>query len=141
MSESISLHDDLLRNRIRTLYLEGLDVKQIQDILEVPAGTWDVMYWRNDKGFRDHILACRAEYAVKQAENYSKELMARDDEKNARLATIKQKEAEFLRETLGKHLGYTKRSETLGALAVKQDTLNDEQRAKLDEILGKHMAK
>lgn len=57
----LSLQDNTARNKIRTLIVEGKNIKQIQEELKISAGTWDTYYWRDDKGFRNFVLDCQDE--------------------------------------------------------------------------------
>ena len=70
---------------------------------------------------------------IQSAERVSAEIVALPND-NARIVAIKQKEAEFIRETQGKELGYTKRAEVVGIIN-NQTPLDNEQKAKLDKML------
>lgn len=133
----VSLQDNDIKNKIRSLYLDGKEYKQIIEILEIPKGTWDNYYYLNKYDFRNFIQECKKERVLQTVEAFSKELMATDSEDNAKIKAIQQKEAEFLRETLLKELGYTKRIETIGLNINKNEPLDEEQKAKIDKLLGK----
>lgn len=110
---------DELTLQIRRLYFEGLNWKKIQEALEIPAGTWDVWMWKDHKDFRKTIRGLEHEKMVETAKEFSKELMTIEHTSaEGRVMTdilkVKQKEAEFLRETLGK-ADYSKRNEMTGA--------------------------
>jgi hypothetical protein len=62
--------------------------------------------------------------------------MAQQSDGNAKILSIQQKEAEFLRETIGKDQGYTKRSELVGFNVNKNEPLDDEQKRKLDKLVN-----
>ena len=75
---------------------------------------------------------------IMDAEKVSKKILAmKAGKKNAKLLAIQQKEAEFIRETQGKDLGYSKRIETIGLNINKNEPLDDEQKKKLDNLLKK----
>lgn len=99
----------------------------------VSTGTWDSNYYFNTNGFRDFINGVKKEYFLNSAEKVSSEIMGMEV-KSAKVLSIKQKESEFLRETLGKDMGYSKRIETIGLNINKNEPLDDEQRKKLDNL-------
>ena len=112
----LSLYAPELKTKFRTLYLEGKELKEILAILEIPKGTYDSAFYLNTQAFRDFVLTVKKEYMLQQAENVSKKILAMENtQDNAKLLAIQQKEAEFLRETQGKDLGYSKRIETIGS--------------------------
>lgn len=130
-----SLKDTDTRNKIRTLYMDGKEVKEILDIMNIPKGTWDNCYYLNHNAFRDFMNELKKEYVLRTVEDFSKDLMAMKVEDNAKMKAIQQKEAEFVRETLLKEHGYTKRVETIGLNLNKSEPLDVEQKAKLDKLL------
>ena len=107
---SLSLREIETLQKIRTLYLEGKNYKTIQAELDIPAGSWDSIYYRNEYGFRDFINSIKRERFLKEAEKVSDQIMEADHSEDVRILAIKQKEAEFLRETLGKDQ-YSKKTE------------------------------
>lgn len=136
LDTSPSLQNDDVKNKIRTAMLGGKEILQIQNEMEIPAGTWDACYWRNTQGFRDFIDNVKKQRFLKSAEAVSEEITNIDAQGSAKLLAIKQKEAEFLRETLGKDMGYSKRIETIGFNVNKTEPLDDEQRKKIDKLLN-----
>jgi len=132
---TLSLRDDEVKNKIRTLYMDGKSMYEISDILGIPKGTIDSAYWRNTHNIRDFFNDLKKELFLRKAEKVSNEIMALQGDKNAKILSIKQKEAEFLRETLGKDQGYSKRIETIGLNINKNEPLDDEQKAKLDKLV------
>ena len=140
MSEntSLSLKDNEARNKIRTLWLEGKEIKEILAILDIPKGTYDNAYYLNHNAFRDYIQTVKKEYMLQEAERVSKEILnIKDAKNNAKLLSIMQKESEFLRETQGKDLGYSKRIETIGFNVNKNEPLDDEQKERLNKLIKK----
>ncbi len=135
--QGLTLWNKDVQNKIRVLYLEDKEIKQIQQILNVPEGTWTACYYNNSHGFRDFFLSVKKEKMLKQAEEFSQRLMKIDPENKAKILAIQQKEAEFLRETQGKDLGYTKRVEAYNLNQNASEPLDEKQRAKLDKLLGK----
>jgi hypothetical protein len=137
MSNEISLLDDITKNKVRTMWLENMSITDICKRLEISTGTWDSYYWLNKNGFRDFVNSIKKEAFINNAEKISREITSIDAKNNAKLLSIKQKEAEFLRETLGKDLGYSKRVETIGLNINKNEPLDEDQRKKLDKLFGK----
>jgi len=133
----VTLHNDEARFAIRTMFLNDKSIKEIQDEMHVASGTWEACYYRNTQGFRDFVLAIKKEKMLQDAERVSKNILAIPMTDNAKMLAIQQKEAEFLRETQGKDLGYSKRIETIGLNINKTEPLDDAQRAKLNKLLKK----
>lgn len=132
---NLSLMTDEAKNKIRSLVMDGKEYKQIQEMLKIPPGTWDNAYYLNKYGFREFLDDVKKMRFLQEAEKVSKEITALHSDGNAKLIAIKQKEAEFLRETLGKDMGYSKRIETIGLNINKNEPLDDEQKAKLDKLV------
>lgn len=131
----LSLMNDDTKNKLRTLYLEGKTIKEILAILEIPKGTFDMYYYTNKYALRDFMTECKKERVMQTVERFSDELMAIDADQNAKMKAIQQKESEFLRETLLKEQGYTKRIETIGFNVNKTEPLDDKQKQALDKLL------
>jgi hypothetical protein len=131
----VSIFDENIKGRIRTLWLKDLPIVDICKELNLNTGTWDNYYYLNKNGFRDFVNSIKKEKFLQNAETISKEVFEIKAENNAKLLSIKQKEAEFLRETLGKDLGYSKRIETIGLNINKNEPLDPDQRARLDNLL------
>ena len=132
----LSLKDTEVRNKIRSLFLSGHNIVEIQDILEISDGTWDNCVYMNHNGFRDFYMAIKQEKMLLDAERVSFRILNMEtDGENAKLLAIQQKEAEFIRETQGKDKGYSKRIETIGLNINKNEPLDDEQKAKLDKLI------
>ena len=135
MSNEVSLLDTDVRNKIRTKYLDGKNFKEIQLEMGISAGNWDSQYYLDRQGFRSFVLDIKRQYMLQEAERVSGEILSLKAENNAKLLSIMQKEAEFLRETQGKDLGYSKRIETIGFNVNKNEPLDDEQKARLDKLI------
>lgn len=133
MSNEVSLLDENTKGKIRTLWLQGESIKNICKTLGISDGTWDNYYFMNRYGFRDFVNSVKKEAFINSAEKVSREIMEMEV-KSAKVLSIKQKESEFLRETLGKDMGYSKRIETIGLNINKNEPLDDEQRKKLDNL-------
>ena len=125
------------RAKIRVRFIKGMEIKEIIEDLGIPEGTWDSSYWRNTHGLRDFVAEIKKERSLKLVENVSNNILTMDTTENPRMLAIKQKEAEFIRETLLKDHGYTKRSEVIGLNINKTEPLDEEQKKKLDTILNK----
>jgi hypothetical protein len=134
----LSLLDTDTRNKIRTLWLSGKNILEIQAELNISAGTWDNYYYLDKQGFRSYILEVKRQYMLQEAERVSAEILSiKDAKNNAKLLSIMQKEAEFLRETQGKDQGYSKRIETIGFNVNKNEPLDEEQKERLDKLIKK----
>lgn len=119
MTEDDSLLTEELSLAIRKLVIAGYSYVDIRTELGIRENTWDSWYWKDYKGLRVKLNAWKKERMLKTAEEFSKDLMSysrinEDGKLDKELAKIQQKEAEFLRETLGKDEGYTKRNEQTG---------------------------
>lgn len=137
-SNALTILNDEYKNRFRTLFLEGRTIKEINEILEFNQGTYDNAYYLDKNGFRGFVLDCKKQYMLQEAERVSKHILdMKPTEKDTRLLQIQQKEAEFLRETQGKDLGYSKRIETIGLNLNKTEPLDEEQKKKLDKLFKK----
>jgi hypothetical protein len=106
--------------QIRQLVLQGVKYLDIQEQLAIPANTWDAWVYKDYKDFRKDLQSWKAERLVRKAERLSDEILeAVHIDESGKYATdvlrIKQKEAEFVRSTLGKNEGYSTRIETTGA--------------------------
>lgn len=134
---SLSLKEDSTKYKIRTLYMDGRTMAEISDILSIPTGTLDNAFYLNKYGFRDFMKELKKERFMRLAEKVSNEIMTMDTQDSAKMLAIKQKEAEFVRETLLKDEGYSKRIETIGLNINKNEPLDDEQKRKLDQLLKK----
>lgn len=103
---------------IRELLLCGRSEKEIIEELEIPRSTW--FTWRHDnyEDFRTNVLDWRKEYKLSLADRVSDEILLapavnEEGKADTSLLSIKQKEAQFLRETLDKKQ-YSKRTEMSG---------------------------
>jgi len=104
--------------KIRQLVLEGKTYKDIQETLYIPDNTWDTWIYKDYKDFRKNLQSWKAERLIKKTEKLSEEILdmsyisTREDKEviNTDILRVKQKEAEFVRETLGK-ADYSKKVE------------------------------
>ena len=136
-NESLSLRNDTTQNKIRTLYMDGKNMYEIAEILSIPKGTIDSAFYRNTHNFRDFMNELKKERFLRDIEAVSSKIVALDTTDNHKLLAIQQKEAEFVRETLLKDFGYSKRIETIGLNINKNEPLDTEQKAKIDKLLKK----
>lgn len=129
--------------KIRQQVLEGVNYKVIQSSLDINENTWDTWVYKNYQGFRDTLMEWKKERLIRKAEKLSDEILDAEhiDEKgklNTDIIRVKQKESEFVRETLGKDVGYSKRNELTGkngeALAIAVEDKEKITKA-LDSIL------
>lgn len=110
------LEDEQFLLKIRDLVLEGLTEEKIQQALEIPKGTWDYWKWKNYEGFQDKLMLYRQQRKLILAEAVSDEVLTMShmngDAIDTGVLTQKVKESQFIRETLGKNLGYSKKTES-----------------------------
>jgi len=57
----LTLSEDNIKNRIRTMILSGKSIKEIQEEMGIPTGTWDSAFWKDTHGFRTFIKDCQDE--------------------------------------------------------------------------------
>lgn len=98
------LDDEQFLLKIKELYLDGKNEKQIAEILEVPIGTWDYWKWKNYQGFADRLLSYKHERIIRKAEANLEQLLDGEDDK------IRADLSKFALETLSKKQ-YSKRSD------------------------------
>jgi hypothetical protein len=98
---------DELTTKIRALVLDSKSYTEVQQILEIPTGTWDHWVYTDYQGFRGKLTSWKRERMVKKAEAKVEALIEADDERVALQAST------FALETLGKE-EYSKRSELTG---------------------------
>ena len=128
-----------LRLDIRRELLEGLSYKKTQEKLNINPNNWDTWVWKDYQGFREFLTKIKHEIMVRGAEKFSKELMAMDNEKDT-IVRIKQKESEFLRETIGKDTGYTKRTENTGKDGADLFPVDQKTKEEADNVLRRYIA-
>lgn len=102
------LDDEQFLLKIKELFLDGKTEREMQQILEVPVGTWDYWKWKNYQGFADKLLSYKHERIIQKAEANLEQLLEGDDDR------IRADLSKFALETLSKK-NYSKRSE-LGGL-------------------------
>lgn len=100
------LTEDLTLN-IRGRVLSGEKYLSIMKDLGIPAATWDTWVYKDYQGFRTKLNEWKKERLIKKAELLSDDILDTDhhggkDGIDVHLLRIKQKEAEFVRSTLGK---------------------------------------
>ena len=103
--------------QIRQLVLEGLMYKDIQERLGILAGTWDKWNYEDYKDFRKNLISWKQERLLKKSEKLSDDILdlPHTDETgkpDTNILRVKQKEAEFVRSTLGKNAGYSTKTES-----------------------------
>lgn len=90
--------------KIRELVLDGKTYKEIQEILDIPLGTWNHWYYNNTHNFQDILLSYKHERMIKKAESNIEVLQESEDERVSLQANT------FVLETLGKNK-YSKKTE------------------------------
>lgn len=101
------LDDEQFLLKIRNLVHDYKTEAEMQQILDIPKGTWDYWKWKNYNGFQDKLIAYRHERILKKAESNVEVLLDSEDERVVADIT------KFSLETLGKS-NYSKRSELTG---------------------------
>ena len=104
--------------------------------LGISIGTWDSAMWRNTQGLGDFYENLKQLRFLRKIEQESKKIIEIDIDDEPKKLAVKQKEMEFVRETLLKNYGYTKRVESVG-VSINTDPLDDTQKARLDNLLNK----
>lgn len=130
----VTIFNEDLKTKWRTAFLKTGIIRKANEITGFNNGTFDGYYYLNKNGLRDFVLGVKKEYMLQQAERFSRRLMKMPSD-SAKITAIQQKEAEFLRETQGKDLGYSKRVETIGFNVNKNEILDEDQKANIDKIL------
>ena len=102
------LEDKSFLLKIRELVLDGKSDVEIQEILDIPKGTWNTWKYTNFHNFSDLMLTYGQERKLIKAENKIEVLVDSEDERVALQAST------FIAETLGKDKGYSKRMEQTG---------------------------
>lgn len=98
------LDDEQFLLKIKELFLDGKNEKEIAQILEIPIGTWDYWKWKNYQGFADKLLSYKHERIIQRAESNLEELLAGEDDR------IRADLSKFALETLSKK-NYSKRTD------------------------------
>lgn len=121
--ESVEIEDEEIASKrlnheltlqIKRLFLNGMMVKDIQKKLGIKPNTWDSWMWRNTQGFRDMYNRAKLEKMIDLTEKLSIEILEQSHidtsgkVDNALLST-KQREAQFIRETVAKEI-YSKKT-------------------------------
>ncbi len=102
------LDDEQFLLKIKELVLESKTEAEMQEILEIPKGTWDYWKWKNYNNFQDLLMSYRHERMLRKAESNIEVLQESEDERVALQANT------FVAETIGKNKGFSKRTEMTG---------------------------
>ena len=103
-----TLLDEHLYRKIKDLVLDGLNLREISESLEIPYHTMRDWEYENYKSFSDKMLSYKHERMLRKAETNVEVLLDSEDE---RVASDMSK---FVMETVGKKT-YSKRVEQTGA--------------------------
>jgi len=145
MSEKVGaktkLTDELFKEIKRSI-LDGNDLKETAKICEINEGTFYVWHSNNYLNLADKIDGWKRDRKLMLADVTSdiiQTLPVFDDngKLDKELLKIKQKEAEFIRETLGKQ-HYSKRSELTGKDG-EAIIVNQEDKSKTDNIINEYL--
>ncbi len=102
------LEDKEFLLKIKELVLEGKSEVEMQEILEIPKGTWNTWKYTNFHNFSDLMLIYKQERILLKAEANMEVLLESADER------VMADMTKFSLETLGKDKGYSKRTEMTG---------------------------
>ncbi len=102
------LEDKEFLLKIKELVLEGKSEVEMQEILEIPKGTWNTWKYTNFHNFSDLMLIYKQERILLKAEANMEVLLESEDER------VMADMTKFSLETLGKDKGYSKRTEMTG---------------------------
>lgn len=100
--------DETMFTEIRGLVLNGKNMKETSETLDIPYSTMANWISTNYRNFSDIWLSYEQERKLKKAEARIEKLLDSSDEKIALHAST------FVMETLGKGRGYSKRQELTG---------------------------
>lgn len=103
-----SLLDDSLFRKLKDLVLEGMNLREIAESLEISYATMRDWEYENYKGFSDRMLSFRQERMLRKAETNIEVLQDSEDER------VNLSANSLVLETLGKDKGYSKRTEMTG---------------------------
>lgn len=108
---------DELTLKIRALVIRGEKYKDIQETLDINSNTWDTWVYKDYKDFRKNLNSWKAERLIKKSERLSEEILDlrhinQEGKPDTDVLRVKQKEAEYVRSTLGKNEGYSTKTET-----------------------------
>lgn len=102
------LQDEQFLLKIKELVLNNKTESEMQEILDIPKGTWDYWKWKNYESFQDKLLSYRHERMLQKAQSNIEVLQDSEDERVNLQANT------FVLETLGKDNGFSKRTEMTG---------------------------
>lgn len=103
-----TLLDEHLFRKIRELVLDGMNLRQIAETLEISYHTMRDWEYENYKSFSDKMLSYKHERLLQKAESNLEVLMDAEDDR------VKLDSSKFTLETLNKKF-YSKRTENTGA--------------------------
>lgn len=112
--------------KIRELILDNKTYKEIQEILDIPLGTWNHWYYNNTHNFQDILLSYKHERMIKKAESNIEVLQESEDERVNLQANT------FVLETLGKNK-YSKKTEQESKVSMEIKAITGMKIIKEDE--------
>lgn len=141
-----------LFSKIKERVLEGDDLRKIANTLQISESSLYTWHFKNYLNLADKIAGWRRDRKLMKAEMFSDELLdmsvrqpvitedgVQYDVINPHILRTKQKEAEFVRETLGKDIGYSKRSELTGAGGEALIPVDEATKKKSDKALHDYL--
>jgi len=132
---------DKLVLEIRKMVLDGKSYVEIQQELEINASTWDTWVYKNYQGFRNNLVDWNYERILNKCERLSEEILdinhTGDNGVDYRILSIKQKESEFIRSTLGKK-NYSKQVNT-DLTSGGKPIITPEEKSKINNIIEEYL--
>lgn len=103
MTNELSLQNDNVRYKIRTMILSDMKIKDIQAELGISPSTWDVCFWRDTQGFRQFVKDCEDERLREYARKNIKDIITMNvPDDDVRYLKIKSDMTAFVSERLEK---------------------------------------
>lgn len=100
----LTLYNDDIAKKIRTEYLKGQKIKDIQAILGINPSTWDSWMYNDTNGFRAFMNTVELEYMKRLARKNLTDVIEMDmsDRDDVRYLKIKTDVSQFIAETADK---------------------------------------
>jgi hypothetical protein len=108
----LTLYNDDIAKKIRTEYLKGQKIKDIQAILNINPSTWDSWMYNDTNGFRAFMNNVEIEYLKRLARQNLMDVAEMDvsDRDDVRYLKIKTDVSQFIAETADKE-NFSKKTE------------------------------
>ncbi len=112
ITDMLTLYNDDIAKKIRTEYLKGQKIKDIQAILNINPSTWDSWMYNDTNGFRAFMNQTELEYMKRLARKNLTDVIEMDmsDKDDVRYLKIKTDVSQFIAETADKE-NFSKKTE------------------------------